>query len=130
MTDNCKILYIEDDSLTRKIVTKILSSKYENIITASNGLEGLKLFEDEHPDIIITDLSMPVMSGFQLVEKIRETGSDVPIVITTAYSHEIEQMQNVTIINKPASRQQILDAVVAGTKKGHQNDALYYLKNY
>ena len=54
------------------------------VITASNGKEGVKAWEEHHPDVIISDIDMPVMNGFEMVERIRETDGEVIIIFTSA----------------------------------------------
>ena len=80
------LLLVEDDPT----LTYIVQSGLEDIIggykviTASNGKEGIKAWESTHPDIIISDIDMPVMNGFEMVEKIRETDGETPIIFASA----------------------------------------------
>lgn len=81
-----KLLVVEDDPTLSYIVKNELQEiigGYE-VTTATNGAEGLKAWETHHPDIIISDIDMPVMNGFQMVERIRETDGDTPILFTSA----------------------------------------------
>jgi DNA-binding response OmpR family regulator len=55
------------------------------VMTATNGEEGLKLWKEQLPDIIVTDIEMPVMSGFDMVAKIRETDRDIPILFASGH---------------------------------------------
>ena len=80
-----KLLLVEDDSTFSYIVKNELQEiigGYE-VITVSNGAEGLKAWEEHHPDIIISDIDMPVMNGYQMVERIREMDGDTPILFTS-----------------------------------------------
>ena len=77
---------VEDDANLSYIIISSLQELiggYE-IITASNGAEGLEAWNQHHPDVIIADIDMPVMNGFQMVEKIRETDGDTLIFFTSA----------------------------------------------
>ena len=81
-----KLLLVEDDPTLSYIIQSGLQEViggYE-VITAGNGAEGLLAWQQHHPDIIISDIDMPVMNGFQMVERIRETDGDTPIVFASA----------------------------------------------
>lgn len=81
-----KLLLVEDDPTLSYIVQSGLQEiigGYE-VVTVSNGEEGLKVWKEFHPDIIISDIDMPVMDGFEMVERIREIDSDTPILFASA----------------------------------------------
>lgn len=81
-----RLLLVEDDANLRYIVSSSLQDLvggYE-VFTAANGAEGLKAWEEHRPDIIISDIDMPVMDGFEMVERIRETDGDTPILFASA----------------------------------------------
>lgn len=80
-----KLLFVEDDDALAFMVTGSLdlSGKYE-IHRAANGAEGLTLYNNIHPDIIVADVEMPEMSGFEMVRKIRETDTFTPIIFASA----------------------------------------------
>ena len=77
-----KLLLVEDDeslAYIEKTGLEDIIGGYE-VITAKNGKEGVKVWEETHPDVIISDIDMPVMNGFEMVERIRETDGDVIII--------------------------------------------------
>jgi CheY-like chemotaxis protein len=78
-----KILVIDDAIFTRKVYFKILSKEYE-VIEAANGDEGLKLCEKEKPDIVICDLLMPGMNGFQFLVEYEKISHSAPVIICTS----------------------------------------------
>ncbi len=81
-----KLLLVEDDTNLSYIVHSGLQEiigGYE-VITAFNGKEGLEVWREHHPDIIISDIDMPVMDGFEMVRLIRETDGDTPILFASA----------------------------------------------
>jgi YesN/AraC family two-component response regulator len=80
------ILYVEDDASTREEVREILRDRAREVHVAQNGAEGLELFRRHAPDLVVTDIRMPVMDGLQMARAIRAQGSDVPVIVTTAYS--------------------------------------------
>ncbi|MGD0283559.1 MAG: response regulator [Dissulfurispiraceae bacterium] len=80
------VLYVEDDPHARKTVTEILKRVIRTVYTAENGKDGLEAFKQHNPDIVITDIRMPVMSGLDMARKIREGNSTKQIIVTTAHS--------------------------------------------
>lgn len=81
-----KVLYVEDEPITRKQVCKFLSKRVGKVFEAENGKDGIKKFIEFRPDIIITDLVMPYMNGIEMMKKLREDGFDCPFIITSALS--------------------------------------------
>ncbi|MDR3347813.1 MAG: response regulator [Helicobacteraceae bacterium] len=82
------VLYAEDDLFVRDYVDNMLKRAVKNLLLAQNGAEALALFERYRPDIVITDVEMPLMDGLDLVKSIRAISRDVPIIITTAHNDE------------------------------------------
>ncbi len=81
-----KLLLVEDDvNLSYIVQTSLedLIGGYQ-VFTAANGAEGLKIWEQEKPDIIVSDIDMPVMNGFDMVRRIRETDKTTPILLGSA----------------------------------------------
>jgi YesN/AraC family two-component response regulator len=93
------ILYVEDELITRMTINKILAARYATIYLAQDGREGLDIFEQNNPDIIITDTRMPVMDGLKMSQAIRAVNPQVPIIFTTANedSEFIEETRNLGI---------------------------------
>lgn len=86
---NLKVLYVEDDDETREELAHFLKKRVGKLILAKNGEEGLKKYEQNKPNIVITDSRMPVMDGITMSAKIREMDKEVAIIVTTAFS-EVE----------------------------------------
>ncbi|MDD2369743.1 MAG: diguanylate cyclase [Sulfuricurvum sp.] len=80
------ILYIEDDKNTQEEVAFFLEPLVSTLYLASNGQEGLDLYRLHTPDLIITDIQMPIMNGLDMIKEIRKNDSRTPIFITTAYN--------------------------------------------
>lgn len=83
-----KILVVEDDTSSRIYLENLLEVNDYECKSASNGIEGLNLFEEYHPDIVITDIQMPLMDGLELLESLNEMNPDTIVIITTAYGTE------------------------------------------
>jgi len=81
-----KLLFIEDEPMLSYIVKSSLEEViggYE-VILAANGKEGLEILSKLTPDVIVTDIEMPVMSGLEMVEKVRALNRHIPILFTSA----------------------------------------------
>lgn len=79
-----RILIVEDNPSMKKLMKARLVQEGYLVLEADNGLKALTLLESEHVDLIISDLMMPVMDGFELIELLRSAGSQVPILVITA----------------------------------------------
>jgi diguanylate cyclase (GGDEF)-like protein len=80
------LLYVEDDKSIREIYGERLKKLVKQIYIGKDGEEGLSLFKSWRPDIVLTDIQMPNMSGLDMIKAIREISEDTPIIITTAFS--------------------------------------------
>ena len=79
-----KILVAEDDPNTRKLMTAVLKGAGYDVLTAANGMEAWQMLDDTHVDILLVDVMMPVMDGVTLTRRLRQCGSDLPIIMVTA----------------------------------------------
>ncbi|MCD8036168.1 MAG: response regulator transcription factor [Clostridiales bacterium] len=77
------ILIVEDDDMVR-LLTKIRLGSSYNILDAKDGEEALEILDHEHVDLIVADIQMPKMNGYELVRSLREAGNDIPVIIITA----------------------------------------------
>jgi PAS domain S-box-containing protein len=80
------VLYVEDDDNTREELEYFLQNKVKKLYVAKNGQEGFEFFEKYKPDLIITDIQMPVMTGTKMIKLIKEINSNMPIIIITAFN--------------------------------------------
>ena len=80
------ILYVEDDPTTQKLLSPMLESQGCRVFFAENGLDGLKLYREHSPDIVLTDLKMPFMNGLEMASTIREEAPAAQIIILTSFS--------------------------------------------
>ena len=79
------VLFVEDDEDARDQFTEFLTRPVGKLITAANGAEGLEAFHRYRPQIVVTDIQMPVMDGLAMAMEIRETDPAVPIIVVTAF---------------------------------------------
>lgn len=85
-----KILIADDDADIIKLLSRVLKGKGFEIFEANNGLEAIKLAEEKRPHLILLDLRMPEMDGYQVIEKLKKsnTTNHIPIVVMTAYEFD------------------------------------------
>lgn len=81
-----KVLYVEDEIITRNQVCRFLKKRVGKVIAAENGEDGIKKFIEYQPDVIITDLIMPDINGIEMMKKLRADGFRCPFIITSALS--------------------------------------------
>lgn len=84
--EDISLLYVEDDKDTSSEVEYFLKKRFKNVSIAYNGKEAFEIYEKTKPDIIISDIKMPIMTGLQMSSKIREKDNETQIIITSAYS--------------------------------------------
>jgi DNA-binding NtrC family response regulator len=82
-----KILVVDDDQVIRDLIISFLSFSGYEAQGAQNGQEGLDLVLKNQPDLVITDIHMPQMNGFQLLKAVKKIDSDIPVIFITGYAH-------------------------------------------
>jgi DNA-binding response OmpR family regulator len=82
-----KILVIDDDEVTRRLLEKVLINHSYQVETAQHGFEGLKKYWRNRPDLIVLDIQMPTMDGFDFLGEFKKVGNlkETPIVVLTSY---------------------------------------------
>ncbi|GAB1535685.1 hypothetical protein ADMFC3_13160 [Geovibrio sp. ADMFC3] len=78
-------LFVEDDSYARTAMATILRNLFGNLILADNGRNGLDIFHENSIDIVITDLWMPEMTGFEMIAGMKAQNPEVVVVVMSAY---------------------------------------------
>lgn len=82
------ILLAEDEDRVRESFKKVLLLYVDKVYDAKNGEEALELYKKHTPDIVITDIKMPRLSGLELIKKIRSSNQNIPIIVTSAYTDQ------------------------------------------
>ena len=85
---NLTVLLVENNSDSRKIIYDILIDNFEKVITAQNGDEGLKKFKKYNPNMVITDVFMPISDGLDMTRYIKEISKDTPVIVLSAHSEK------------------------------------------
>ncbi|MDD2698388.1 MAG: response regulator [Arcobacteraceae bacterium] len=83
---NKHILYLEDDIALSKSCQRVLSLYFEQVVHASNGIEGLKEYNHQKFDLILTDIQMPLMDGIEFIKNIRKKDTIIPIYVISSLS--------------------------------------------
>ena len=120
-----KLLIVDDEEIELDGMAELIdwpSYGYELVGTAINGKRGLALIQEKQPDIVITDIKMPVMDGLEASKKIRELpegkGKDIPIIAMTAnaFVEDKEKTKEAGMnahLTKPVNREEIIRVLAA-----------------
>ena len=116
-----RILVIDDEFQITRVLKRSLGAHRYDVRTASDGESGLDLFRDFHPDLVITDLSMPEMSGIEVCREIRKTSS-VPIIVLSVRGEEQSKVEALDAgaddyITKPFGMNELLARVRAALRR-------------
>ena len=114
-------LYVEDDPIALASLSGFLGKRLKHVFKASNGQEGLELYRRHRPDLVVTDLEMPLMDGKEMIRQIREE-DNVPIIITTGYDDAEHHCDNANqVLVKPIILNELMSAIVSciGVKNHH-----------
>ena len=111
-----KILVVDDAKFSRFMITKMISEIGCEILEAENGQDALEKIITEKPDLVLTDLLMPVMSGIDLLTLLKEKNIDIPTVVITSNIQESVQRQCKELgaygfINKPPKKDILLGLI-------------------
>jgi DNA-binding response OmpR family regulator len=123
------VLIIEDDAAILRGLKDSLRFERYDVITATDGEAGYRLAQEKKPDLVILDLMLPKMSGFEICRKLRVEGFKPPIVMLTARSEEAERVLGLDLgaddyVTKPFSIRELLARVRAHLRRTEAPDAL------
>jgi CheY-like chemotaxis protein len=136
-----KVLTVDDSKTIRMIVKKALKQFDCELFEAENGVEGLSAAAKVHPDLIVLDITMPVMTGIEMLEKLKEDSvlKDIPVIMLTAESGKDNVMQIVKMgvkdyIVKPFKGEQLVERarknVNLEVRKGEETSTMDDSKKY
>jgi len=123
-----RILVVEDDAAILRGLRDNLAAESYEVATASDGAEGYRLSRDANPDLIILDLMLPTMSGYEICRKLRAEGNRVPILMLTARGEEADRVLGLDLgaddyVGKPFSLPELLARVRALLRRADSNAA-------
>jgi DNA-binding response OmpR family regulator len=115
------VLVIDDDADIRGLLRELLERAGYEVAEGSNGRDGLRKLYATSPDLVLLDVSMPEIDGWQTLERIRDV-SDVPVVMLTARAAELEKVRGLKegaddYVTKPFGRQELLARVEAHLRR-------------
>jgi two-component system response regulator VicR len=117
--ENKRVVCIEDEPEMIDLVRLILGRKGFEVIGANGGIEGLEVVREEEPDLVLLDLMMPDMDGWEVYQQIKADAKlrNIPVVVVTAKAQSIDKVLGLHIakvddyITKPFGPQELLDSV-------------------
>jgi DNA-binding NtrC family response regulator len=108
--ERIKVLLVEDDGDSRELLAEILESEFD-VRTAPDGLAGLAAFEEEHPDVIVTDESLPGLCGTALAQKVKERDPDTRVILVSGYAQVAGAEHCDVVLRKPIDVDRLSQAV-------------------
>lgn len=108
-----EILLVEDDENIQDVVKLALEFEGYKVVSANNGKEALNILSSLNPGLILLDLMMPVMNGWEFMEEFRkrDTAKDIPVVVISAYSERAVNIDCTEFVQKPLELDTLLNAV-------------------
>ena len=108
MAEDWKILLIDDDAGIRKVTAMVLEQEGYRVLTAPDGPTGIRICEEDSPQIVITDIGMPGMDGLEVLKKIKSTAPDREVIVATAFTEialaiKAMQLDASGFVTKPVS---------------------------
>ncbi len=124
-----RVLVVEDDAAILKGLTDNLEAESYDVLTAMDGEAGYALLEKEEPDLVILDLMLPKLSGYEICQRARSEGMTVPILMLTARGTESDRVHGLDLgaddyVTKPFSVRELLARVRALLRRGQSADAV------
>lgn len=114
------VLAVDDEPESLNLIARILRSYKATVITASNGVEALKKLKSERPDVLISDIAMPEMDGYELIKEIRQKeraqGTHIPAIALTAFAQEEDKQRALSsgyeaYLSKPVNKEKLIGTV-------------------
>jgi DNA-binding response OmpR family regulator len=117
-----RVLVVDDDADIRELLTELLQRAGHSVIGAADGREGLRRFHAEQPELVILDIAMPELDGWQTLDRIREL-SAVPVMMLAAQDEELQKVRGLRAgaddyVSKPFGPQELLARVDALLRRG------------
>jgi CheY-like chemotaxis protein len=111
-----KILLVEDNELNRDSLSRLLKRQGMDVIFAVDGDEGVRMALAEQPDLVLMDIGLPVMDGFDATRMLREQGGKMPIIALTAHALQSDQAKALAMgcndfETKPVEFQQLMGKI-------------------
>ena len=110
------VLAVDDDVLAMSFIASAFARYFKEVYVAKDGLEGQEIYKLNSPDLIVTDVSMPVCDGIEMAKKIQELNPYAKIIFASAHNEEsymeLLRQYSVSIVNKPINVEDLLNMAV------------------
>ncbi len=130
-----KILVVEDQEEIRELIAKYLRNEGYEVVVAKQGFEALEAFENQNIHLILLDVMMPGIDGFQVLEEIRKV-SEVPVIMLTARQEEVDRLKGFQLgvddyVSKPFSPRELIKRIQVFLKRVYHegNEIVYQYQN-
>ncbi|MEL7655634.1 MAG: response regulator transcription factor [Bacillota bacterium] len=128
-----KVLIIEDEPNIRELISYHLISNNYKVEEAEDGFKGLELSFKEKPDLILLDIMLPGIDGFEICKALRESGSKVPIIFLTAKNNALDKVSGLEsgaddYITKPFSIHELMARIKAVLRRSEIKQEMKYIK--
>ncbi len=110
------VLFVDDNETIRQLYRRLLEKHINHLYIAKNGHHGLELYQKHKPDLVITDMVMPVMNGLEMVKEIKKINPDAKIVVMSAYSEKDSFVESIHLgidgyLMKPVEAKKLLSLI-------------------
>jgi len=134
LLNNCKILLVEDNQINQEIITGLLENSAIELDIASNGKEAIDKFKPNIYTLILMDIQMPIMDGYEATKLIRQKDKEIPIIAITANAmkEDIEKTKRYgmnTHINKPINVEELYETILKYTPNKYIEDKRIKMQN-
>ena len=128
-----KVLVVDDEMLIRNVIKDYLENEGYEIFEAENGLEAIRVFKEEKIDLIILDIMMPKMDGYETLKELRKLG-ETPVIMLTAMKEELDKLHGFDLgvddyVTKPFSPKEVVARVKAILKRDGKIKEIYQYKD-
>lgn len=128
------VLLAEDDILYRQQISKILAIIFGKVFTAANGEEAYRIYEEEDPDFIISDIKMPKQDGLSFVRLVRRNNYTVPIILLTSFAEKemLLSASNLSVdgyLVKPATLETLTSTLCTAIQRSHKERGIIQLSH-
>ena len=119
-----KVLVVDDEESVRDLISLYFGKDGFAVLEAKDGKEALRMNGEHHPDLVILDLMLPSMNGFEVLQTLRREGFGMPVIVLSARTGEIDKVTGLELgaedyVAKPFSLAELLARVRAALRRGH-----------
>lgn len=129
---NKTVLFAEDDVIMRTQISEILEMLFKKVFVANDGYRAYELYVEEKPDMVISDIKMPSMDGLNLIDKIRKSDYETPVILLTSFTEQelLVSAANLSIdgyIIKPVDLNSLIKTINKSMQRANKNQGLIHL---